>query len=152
MLTMLNLLGQSVEMSCDAMPHRLVGKSIFSCSKPNKERCKFTDADRAEIDAGDEITAVTFIPSGEHLVIGTLAGVQVWRMKDGERVATMKVKYSVGNVVTVSKDGRFIAAVSQSNVLVWDTTTYEQVFEGHQCITKIHNWCCGLRRGNKATS
>ena len=75
-------------------------------------------SDHAEIDAGDEITAVTFTPNGKHLVIGTLGGVQVWRMKDGERVATMKVKYSIGSVVTVSKDGQFIAAVSQSNVLV----------------------------------
>ena len=87
MLTMLNLLGQSVEMSyesCSAMLHHLVGKSIFSCSKPNKECCKFTDADHAEINTGDKITAVTFTLNGEHLVIGTLAGVQVWRMKDGE--------------------------------------------------------------------
>ena len=49
---MLNLLGQSVEMSyksCSAMLHHLVRKSIFNCGKPNKEQCKFTDVTATEV-------------------------------------------------------------------------------------------------------
>ena len=80
-----------------------------------------------EIDAGHEVRAVTFTANGEYLVNGASWCVQVWRVKDGERVATVKVKdvRSVG----VSKDGKFIAAGSfWGNVLVWDTATYEQVY------------------------
>ena len=79
------------------------------------------------IGAGDSIEAVAFTANGEYLVGGGLEGVQVWRVKDGERVTTMKV----GGVkcVAVSKNGRFIAAGSwNGDVLVWDGTTYEQVF------------------------
>ena len=55
LLTMLNLLGQSVKMSyesCGAMPYRLVGKSIFSHGKPNKEHCKFTDVAKCNLHLG----------------------------------------------------------------------------------------------------
>ena len=80
-----------------------------------------------KIDAGDLVEAVAFTANGEYVVSGGYGGVQVWRVKDGERVATMKA----GHVcyVTVSKDGRFIAAGSLwGDVLVWDGTTYERVF------------------------
>ena len=50
------------------------------------------------------------------------------RVKEGEQVATMKAKDSIVGSVAVSKDGRFIAAQSAEDVLVWDTTTYKQVF------------------------
>ena len=70
---------------------------------------------------------MTFTANGEHLVSGGSGCVQVWRVKDGERVATMKVRIVVS--VAVSKDGRFIAAGSYyGDVFVWDATTYEQVF------------------------
>ena len=83
--------------------------------------------DHIEIDAGSEVRAVTFTANGEYLVGGVRKEVQVWRVKDGERVATMKVEDGVWSVA-VSKDGRFIAAVSDGGLFVWDATTHEQVF------------------------
>ena len=85
---------------------------------------------RVEIDAGSEVRAVAFAPNSEYLVSGGWEDVQVWRVKTGERVAAMPVDGCVWNI-TVSKDGRLIAAKSDGDVLVWDATTYEQVFVGH---------------------
>ena len=55
-------------------------------------------------------------------------------MKDGKQVATMKAEDAV-RCVAASRDGRWIAAGSgsffwpnKSGVIVWDATTYEQVF------------------------
>ena len=76
---------------------------------------------------------MTFTANGEHLVGGGYEDVQVWRVKDGKRVATMKVEDGVWSVI-VSKDGRFIAAGSNSDVFVWDATIYKQIFVSHvQC-------------------
>ena len=88
-------------------------------------------SDCIEIDAGSEVGELTFTSNSEYLVGGWKEGVQVWRVKDGERVATMKLGYRVSSIA-VSKDGRFIAGGSgQGDVLVWDATTYEQVFAGY---------------------
>ena len=84
-----------------------------------------------EINTGRRVDALKFTANGEYLVSGSRGGVQVWRVKDGERVATMKADDVL--CLAVSKDGRFIAAGSDSgNVLVWDATNYEQVFAGEQ--------------------
>ena len=95
-----------------------------------------------EIDAGHEVNAVAFTADGEYLLSGLgwhLRGVQVWRVKTGERVATMKVKSNVFSLA-VSNDGRFIAAGSYyGDVLVWDATTYEQVF-----VDKIGTTACDV--------
>ena len=87
-------------------------------------------SDRIEIDAGDWVKAVTFTANGEYLVSGGYEGVQIWRVKDGERVATKKVEDGVWGIV-VSKDGRFIAAQSSTDMLVWDATTYKEVFASY---------------------
>ena len=80
-----------------------------------------------EVEAGDRINGLAFTANGEHLVSGGWEGVQVWRVKDGERQATMKV--GIVWSVAVSKDGRFIAAGSSlGDVFIWDGMTYEQVF------------------------
>ena len=86
-------------------------------------------SDRIEIDAGGEVRAVTFTANGEYLVSDGPGGVRVWRVKDGERVATMKVEDGVHSLA-VSKDGRFIAAELSNKVLVWDATTYKRIFAG----------------------
>ena len=92
-----------------------------------------------EIDAGEGIWAVTFSANGEYLVSGGEGGIQVWRVTDGERVATMEVNQSVW-CVAVSKDGRFIAAgTSSSKVLVWDAASYERVF-AHEMTAKVKIW------------
>ncbi|KAG6375276.1 WD40-repeat-containing domain protein [Boletus reticuloceps] len=79
-----------------------------------------------EIDAGSGIRGVTFAANGEHLV-GSGDGVRVWRVEDGERMATMEAR---GVTVTaVSKDCRYIAAgTAWGEAIVWDTTTHEKVF------------------------
>ena len=81
-----------------------------------------------EIDVGHKINAVTFTANGRYLVSGGREGVRVWGVQDGKQVVTM----DVGEVrcLAVSKDGRWIAAGTYwGDVLVWDTKTFEQVFE-----------------------
>lgn len=79
-----------------------------------------------EIDVGHWITAVTFTANGEHLVSGGGNDVRVWQVKDGKQVAAMRVKHSVASLA-VSKDGQWIAAgLSEREVVIWDTSTYEQ--------------------------
>lgn len=73
------------------------------------------------------VNATTFTANGEYLVGGTTKDVQVWRVKDGERVATMPMEHKVV-CVAASRDGRWIAAGTRVGELVWDTTTNEQVF------------------------
>ena len=71
---------------------------------------------------------MTFTVNGKYLVSGGHEeAIQVWRVKDGKRVAAMKVQ-GVVNCVTVSKDGRWIAAGTKAEVSVWDATNYKQVF------------------------
>ena len=70
---------------------------------------------------------MAFTANSKYLVSGGLEGVQVWQVKDGEQVTTMRVGYVY--CVAVSKDGRFIAAGTiGGDVLVLDGMTYEQVF------------------------
>ena len=71
---------------------------------------------------------MTFAANGEYLVGGTSGGVQVWRVKDGKRVATMPVQRGVRCLAT-SRDGRWIAGGSATgHVFVWDAKTYKQVY------------------------
>ena len=82
-----------------------------------------------EIDTGNEMYGLTFTANGEYLLSVEVDVVRVWRVKDGERVAILPVR-RVG-YVTVSRDGRWIAAASWDGaVSVWKATTYEQVFVG----------------------
>ncbi|KAF8546581.1 hypothetical protein OG21DRAFT_1102783 [Imleria badia] len=79
-----------------------------------------------EIDVGSEISALTFIGNGEYLVSGG-DGVRVWKVKNGEEMARMEAR-SVQRLAA-SEDGRWIAAGTLwGDLIVWDTTTYEQVF------------------------
>ncbi|KAG8215718.1 WD40-repeat-containing domain protein, partial [Butyriboletus roseoflavus] len=83
-----------------------------------------------EIDAGNDLKAVRFSPTGEYLVSGSSGGVGVWRVEDGTKVATMAANYV--RCLAVSKNGRWIAVATLSDkVIVWDAKTYEQVFS-HQ--------------------
>ena len=86
----------------------------------------------SEIDVGRDILAVAFSANGEYLVSGGSDGVQVYRVKDGEETvvdtAPRSWKRSV-RCLALSKDGRWIAAVTGYRVLlVWDATTCEEVF------------------------
>ena len=89
-----------------------------------QEHCEPT-----EIDVGSSVWVVTFSTNGEYLVSGGEGGVQVWRVEDRKRTATMETDGTV-YCLAVSKDGRWIAAgTSLGEVLVWDTATHEQVFK-----------------------
>jgi WD40 repeat protein len=85
------------------------------------------DSPLTEINGGSEIRAVAFAANGEYLVSGGAGGVRMWRVEDGEEMATVETKYVL--CLAVSADGRWIAAGTlYGEVLVWDAKTYEKVF------------------------
>jgi WD40 repeat protein len=88
-----------------------------------------------EINSGsDLVRAVAFAANGKYLVSGGRGRVGVWRVEDGEEMATVEV--SSVKCLVVSKDGRWIAAgTNLGEVFVWDAKTCEKVFsnteDGH---------------------
>ena len=83
-----------------------------------------------EIDAGSDVYAVTFSTNSEHLVSGGEGGVlEVWRVEDGKRTATIETNGAV-LCLAVSKNGRWLAAgIRGGKVFVWDIATHEQDFQ-----------------------
>ena len=91
-----------------------------------------------EINVGSVVYAVKFSTNSEHLVSGGGGGVQVWRVEDGKRTATMETNGTVC-CLAVSKDGRWIAAgTGLGEVLVWDIATHEQVFRDEEDLGDIN--------------
>ena len=91
-----------------------------------------------EIDVGSDVWAMTFSTNGKHLVSGGRGGVQVWRVEDGKRTATMETN-DIVYCLAVSKDGRWIAAgTGLGEVLVWDSATHEQVFKLKEDIEDVN--------------
>ena len=83
-----------------------------------------------EIAAGSKLRAVTFSVNGEYLVSGHDKEVRVWRVEDGEQLASMETGQV--NCLAVSNDGKWIAAGTEGrDAVVWDTATFEQVWQ-HQ--------------------
>ncbi|KAF8119874.1 quinon protein alcohol dehydrogenase-like superfamily, partial [Boletus edulis] len=85
------------------------------------------------------LSAVTFSANSEYLVGGG-DGVQVWRVQDGKKMATMQANGHRVRCVAVSKDGRWIAAgtIAYGYVLLWDAKTYEQVWKkDHNDVTAL---------------
>ena len=74
--------------------------------------------------------AVAFSANGEHLLSGGDGNVQVWRVEDAKKIATMEVTRGDDvECLAVSKDGRWIAAgTDEGEVYVWDAGTHEQVW------------------------
>ena len=74
--------------------------------------------------------AVAFSANGEHLLSGGDGNVQVWRVEDAKKIATMEVTQGDDvRCLAVSKDGRWIAAgTDEGEVYVWDADTHEQVW------------------------
>ena len=87
------------------------------------------ERERIEIHFDSRAEAVTFSSNGEYLFSGgSEQEVQVWRVEDGTRTATMPTKgYML--CLAVSKDGKLIAAGANSAVYVWDAETHERVLE-----------------------
>ncbi|KAF8129237.1 quinon protein alcohol dehydrogenase-like superfamily, partial [Boletus edulis] len=73
------------------------------------------------------LKAVMFSANSEYLVGGGGDEVQVWRVQDGKKMATIQV-HDV-QCVAVSKDGRWIAAGAHGVVFLWNAKTYLQVWE-----------------------
>ncbi|KAF8552314.1 WD40 repeat-like protein [Imleria badia] len=100
-----------------------------------------------EIDVGSKIFAMTFTANGEYLISGG-SGVRVWRVKDGEEMATMEANgdiaernYRVGleDLHTLQKDEliravdfspdstRLVSGSGNKTAIVWDITRGKQV-------------------------
>ena len=77
------------------------------------------------IDANSQIRAVTFGANGEYVVSGGKY-LGIWRVDDGTELATIQEPYV--RCITVSKDGRWVAAGTYKEVIVWDAMTHEKVF------------------------
>ena len=84
--------------------------------------------DPIEINISGRVEAIRFSTNGEYLLSGGSGGVDVWRVEDGQKMATMpgSTVYSLA----VSNDGKLIAAgTTRGEVYVWDATTYKRIFE-----------------------
>ena len=91
-----------------------------------------------EIDAGEDVRALTFTANGEYLVSGHEEEVRVWRVKDGKQVARMETGDEVLSLAA-SKNGKWIAAGTLKELLVWNAETYGEVIKH-----KVDNWIRGV--------
>ena len=94
---------------------------------------------QVEINVGNKLWAVAFSANGEYLLSGNDSGVQVWRVVDGEHLATIKARRVL--CLAVSRDGRWIAARTwRDDMFVWDAVTHEKVlsqWEDHHIINGV---------------
>jgi WD40 repeat protein len=89
-----------------------------------------------EVDVGSGVRAVTFTANGEHLVSGCGDGLLVWGVEDGTQTATMAARDV--RSLAVSQDGRWITAgTCDGYALVWDATTFENVFTDREDVDDI---------------
>ena len=91
-----------------------------------------------KINIGQFVRALTFTASGEYLVTGGEKGVRVWRVKDGTQVARMETQHTVFSFAT-SKNGKWIAAGTEREMIVWKAETYEEVikYEEGVCVCGV---------------
>ena len=81
-----------------------------------------------DIGGGNYISTVAFAANGEVIVGGGQGDkVGVWRVEDRKEMALMAARDYVYSLA-VSKDGRWIAAGTYGEVLMWDAKTFEKVF------------------------
>ena len=71
---------------------------------------------------------MAFSPKGEYFFCGNDSEVQVWRVENGKRTATMNIS-SQAVSLAVSEDGRWLASGTYKGVYLWDTSTHEQVLK-----------------------
>ena len=81
-----------------------------------------------EVDAGQDVRALTFTANGKYLVTGGDNGAGVWRVKDRTQVARMEMRDRVLSLAT-SKNGEWIAAGTLRGMVVWNAETFEQVLK-----------------------
>ena len=80
-----------------------------------------------EVDAGQDVHALTFTANGEYLVTGDWDGVGVWRVKDGTQVARTETFWV--HSLAASENGKWIAAGTYTELVVWNGETFEQVLK-----------------------
>ena len=82
-----------------------------------------------KINASRDLHAVIFSANGEHLLSGEDQNAQVWRVQDGQQVATIEVVEVV--CLAVSMNGKWIVGGTwDGDVFVWDgAETYETVWK-----------------------
>lgn len=89
-----------------------------------------------ELEGGNKTRAVAFSANGDYLVSGDEKKVRVWRVEDGEQIATMAA--GLVNCLAASKDGRLISAGTFSGeMVVWGAQkAFRKVFsvEDHYVI------------------
>ena len=79
------------------------------------------------IDVGLDVQELRFTAKGEYLAIGDEEGVGMWRVKDWTEVTRMEAGYVIS--LAASKNGKWIAAGTHTELLVWNAETYEQVLK-----------------------
>ena len=79
------------------------------------------------IDVGQNVRALTFTANGEYLVTGD-EEVRVWRVKDRKQMARMETRRTVHSLAA-SKNGKWIAAGTEREMLVWNAETFEEVIK-----------------------
>ena len=82
------------------------------------------------MNASSNLYAVTFSANGEHLFSSGPENVEVWRVQDGQRVATIEARHV--RCLAASKNGKWIAGGTTLGVVVWDAETYETVWKWHE--------------------
>ena len=82
-----------------------------------------------KINASRNLRAVTFSANGKHLLSGGRdQNVQMWRVQNGQREATIEAKDVC--CLAVSKNGKWIAGGGRKGeVFVWDAETYTTVWK-----------------------
>ena len=81
-----------------------------------------------EVDAGQDVRALTFTANGEYLVTGDDKGASVWRVKDETQVARMETQDRVYSLAA-SENGKWIAAGTYTELLVWNGEAFQQVLK-----------------------
>lgn len=99
-----------------------------------------------------QLQAMTFATnSSDHLVSGDKEKVGMWRVEDGEEMATMGAGYVL--CLAVSKDGSWIAAgTAWGDVIVWNAKTYKKVFSLHDYVVGLDFSSTLNRRRHRVTA
>ena len=77
--------------------------------------------------SGGVVWAVAFHPDGVHFYGGMRDGIRRWRVADGQEVG--KQMGMDMNVISVSRDGKWIVCGTMSRTRVWDAELQRQSFE-----------------------
>lgn len=86
----------------------------------------------------NSIRAATFTANSKYLLSGDTEGVQVWRVDDGKRMATMAVNGTVHCLAVSRNEGWIAAGTFWGDVIVWNAMTYAKVVSHREDNSTIH--------------